>query len=190
MVLSESARLTYLNSQSDGEQTPLMWTASAGNIEALRIRYRAGADLEICNHTRGTALMIAYRVGQLSSVKCLVRLGVKTECSIDGRILKVLNTARNNQDIGCWFLVERYLDQQKLSNTSFNHEDEIRLRYWSGTRTMGIPLQGVYERPKDVALMEYTRHLYLIMKGGWGFLVPLGWDTVAYFVPLPWELKK
>jgi ankyrin repeat protein len=186
------ARKLYINSQNDKNLTPLMEMASWGTVKDIYVRYRAGAELEICSPTQGTALIVACRVGQLSSVKYLVRLGAKMECSINGHTVNALDAARDNHEVIRWFLVGQYLDQPKITNTSFNGEDGTRLRFWSGIRTVEIPLQGFHQRSVEMSLIDSARHYHNLVKenNGWRFLVPLDWDTVAHFVPLPSELKN
>jgi ankyrin repeat protein len=186
------ARKLYVNSQNDSNLTPLMGRASRGTVKDIYVRYRAGAELEICSPTQGTALTVACRVGQLSSVKYLVRLGAKMECSINGHTVNALDAAKDNHDVIRWFLVDQYLDQPKITNTPFNGEDGTRLRFWSGIRTVEIPLQGFHQRPMEMSLIDSARHYHKLVKkyNGWRFLVPLDWDTVAHFVPLPSELRK
>jgi hypothetical protein len=178
--LPELTRISHLNSQGDGQLTPLMSTANIGDVEAMRTVYRDSADLKVCNHTQGTALMIACRVDQLLSVKCLIRLGANIECSTNGHTMNALDAARDNHKIIRWFLVDRYVDR----------EAEIRRRLWSGVRTVEIPLKGIFERPESISLLEAARGLHRITRDGWRVLVPLGWNPVAHFVPLPSELKK
>jgi ankyrin repeat protein len=186
----ESARLRYLNTQAMGQTTPLMELAMIGVVEDMRDRILAGADLEVCDPVLGTALTISCHSGQLSSAKFLVRQGAKLECMIKGRVVTALQAASGHPDIVQWFLVDQYLDQGKLMNNLFNSEHEPEVRPWSGVRKVQIPLCGRYERPMEVSLEEHAWNLHsnVIPRDGWRVLVPLGWDTVAHFTPLPAEL--
>jgi ankyrin repeat protein len=188
--VAEPTRRHYLNSQSRIKLTPLMEGALDGNIESMRICVQAGANLEICHRTHGTPLIIACRAGQLASIKFLVRQGALMDCLPNGNAVNAFQVAKDHQDVLRWLLVDRWTDLGKLTSTAFNRDMDTKRRFWSGVRTIGIPLQGTYKRPAEWSLMEYAKHLHRMPKGGWRVLVPLGWDTVAHFIPLPEELRK
>jgi ankyrin repeat protein len=186
----EPARLRYLNTQAMGQLTPLMMEANHGRVERMRILVLAGADLEVCDSVLGTALTISCHSNQFSSVKFLVRQGAKLIWNIKGRVVTALQAASSYRDIVHWFLVDRYLDQGKLTDSPFDSEREPEVRFWSGVRQVQILLRGKFERPMNVSLEKHARYLHniTIPRDGWRCLVPLGWDAVAHFTPLPAEL--
>jgi ankyrin repeat protein len=187
----EPARLRYLNTQAMGQTTPLIREADQGRTERMRILVLAGADLDVCDPILGTALTISCHSNRLSSVKFLVRQGAKLECTINGRVVTALQAAHGYPDIIHWILVDQHLEQGKITNDSSNSEHEPQVRFWSGVRQVQIPLRGMCERPMELSLEGYARSLHstLIPRYGWRVLVPLGWNTVAHFTPLPAELE-
>lgn len=188
--LPKPDRRHYLDSQDNNKITPLMGTAVCEDLEGMYIWIRAGTNLEVCHRTHGTALIMVCRASRLHSVKLLVRHGAKLECSMNGTQMYALHVARDHPDVLSWFLVERWTDQGKLTNNAFNLKKDTKQRPRSGVRTVGVPLHGTYERPYERSLMEHAKYLYGTTKDEWRFLLPLGWNTVAHFIPLPEELSS
>jgi ankyrin repeat protein len=187
--LSRPARDQYINSQTGNRLTPLMQYATRNNVSMLQTLVEAGANTEICDHVQGTALILAGRLGQLASVKCLIRLGAKTECVIDGKTTSVVQAASGNDHVVQWLLVGKYIDQRKITNSSINNNESMEPRPWSGVRQIQIPLAGDFDRRRQWSSLKYAAHLRRETKDQWRHMVPPDWDTIAHMTPLPEELR-
>ncbi|UJR08872.1 hypothetical protein I4U23_013127 [Adineta vaga] len=78
------ANLTKLNAQDpDTGHTPLYTAARAGNIEAVKFLTEQGAEPDLCQRTKSTALHVAAFYGHADIVRCLLESGA------DYRILNV-----------------------------------------------------------------------------------------------------
>ena len=91
-----------------------------------------------------------------------------------------------NTSIVHWFLVERHVDQPKITHKVASGDEDADLRPWSGVRQVEIPLQGRFERPIGISSLEYAVEMHH-RKEEWRSLVPLGWDTVTHLTPLVGE---
>jgi len=185
----QTARLRYLNNISSDGPPPLTLSAWNADIEGLRIRIRAGADLEFRGREGDTALITACRSGRLPSVTHLVRQGSKLAYIHKGRLINAMEAADGQPEVVKWFLVDQWTDQNKLTDYAFNSDKHERTGYWSGVRTVGIPLRGIFTRPTGSSLLQHAKILHGIARNsGWRILVPLNWDAVANFIALPGEL--
>lgn len=147
-----------------------------------------GADFELRNRAGDTALLVASRIGRLSSVMFLVRLGATMNYTHEGQAKSIFDAAQSFPNILQWLLVDRWTDQGKLTSQTFNSETHMEFRLWTGVRTVEIPLRGRFERPMGSSLMEHAKHLHRVANDdGWRCMVPLGWETVAHLVPLSGE---
>jgi len=179
----KDSRLRYVNTLFDGGFTPLISSALQADVEGMRIRIKAGAELEIRNRDGETALIAACRAGCLSSVAFLVRQGSRLEYTYEDRRITAYQKMRGRPDIIEWLLVKRWTDQCRITGSAFNSDE--RIRPWTGIRTVEIPLRGRFARPKGASLFDHAKHLHTIAKSGWRVMVPLGWDTIEHLIPLP-----
>jgi hypothetical protein len=171
----------------EGGVTVLIEGAIDDDPNKLDTCIKVGAELETRTDDGDIELLAACRAGGLSSVEYLVRQGAKLGCEHKGRTSNVYRAAYGRSNVIEWLLVERWTNQSKLASESTNSRELAQCRFWTGVRTVMIPLRGDFERPKGSSLLDHARYLHSFAKGGWRILVPLGWDTIAHLVPLAGE---
>jgi hypothetical protein len=148
----------------------------------MNILIKEGVSISLCNRDVCTALIAACLAGQLVSVRFLVRHGAELECSQAECTKNALRTASKHFGIVHWFLVERHVDQPKITHKVASGNKDADLRPWSRVRQVEIPLQGRFERPMGTSSLEYAVEMHH-RKREWRSLVPQGWDTVAHLTP-------
>jgi ankyrin repeat protein len=184
---SETTKLSFLTMETEEGHAVFIGCAIHSGPDYIRVCIKAGAQLEITRNNGDTALLAACRAGKLRSVAYLVRHGAKLEYEHQGRTLNAYIAACGHPEVIRWLLVERWTGQGKLGSESANIGEQVQCQFWTGVRTVMIPLRGDYERPKGSSLFDHAKYLHGFAKQGWRILVPLGWDTVANLVPLPGE---
>ncbi|KAF4465133.1 hypothetical protein FALBO_8023 [Fusarium albosuccineum] len=89
------------NTSENGHwNTPLHYAASVGNVYALNLLLRHGADVFAIDKYQSTALTVAARNGHLRVVKALINHGVPIECrNVDGYTAMALAVGRGHLDV-------------------------------------------------------------------------------------------
>jgi hypothetical protein len=146
-------------------------------MEALIV---AGVDIEQSEYAGRTALICACLVGQLESVKFLVRKGAKTQYWYKERHMNVLDAASNHPEIVEWFLVRRYTEQSaRLVNSGEMEDTGKSLKNWSGVWVLKVPLEGFYSRKPGQSRLDWVKTIHS-RKKDWRRMVPPNWDPVAH----------
>lgn len=185
--LSKYDREAILKSPT-ASQTPLCEAAASGSIEYMDILLKTGADIEALSESSGTALITACLVGQLSSVRFLVRRGAKMDIVWRGRSVNALQAAQGNHRIVEWLLVGRYADQFKITADQGSEQLDGKKIFWSGMRQVEVPLDGHHARSIGDCLINIVRY-WSAHRDEWRRLVPLDWDSVAHFTPTLEEME-
>ncbi|KAF4996358.1 hypothetical protein FDECE_12502 [Fusarium decemcellulare] len=80
--------------------TPLHYAASVGNVYALNLLLRHGADVFAIDKYQSTALTVAARNGHSRVVKALINHGIPIECrNVDGYTAMALAVGRGHLDV-------------------------------------------------------------------------------------------
>jgi ankyrin repeat protein len=184
----EPVKTRFLTGRKADGATVLIDAATISNTAAVDTFIKAGAELETRRNTGDTAVLAACQAGRLPSVTYLVRQGAKLEYEHQDRTFNVYLAAHGRPEIIRWLLVERWTEQGKLTSEPLDSGEQVQYQPWSGVRTVMIPLVGEFERPEKSSLLDHAKYLHSVAREGWRILVPLGWDTVAYLVPLAGEV--
>ncbi|KAM0810155.1 putative Ankyrin repeat-containing domain protein [Seiridium cardinale] len=142
--------------------SPLCNAARRGNIEALKILIRYGADLEFEGCDDGTALMSACRAGHLSTIAHLVRAGANISYVKDGKVRNALLAGKRFDVVVNWLLVGRWTDQKQIGSRSEDEGNDSSIKPWAGIMVAEMVLNGVgnqYGHAWKESMLEYLQRL-------------------------------
>ncbi|KAK9418337.1 putative Ankyrin repeat-containing domain protein [Seiridium unicorne] len=166
--------------------SPLCNAARRGNIEALKILIRYGADLEFEGCDDGTALMSACRAGHLSTIAHLVRAGANISYVKDGKVRNALLAGKRFDVVVNWLLVGRWTDQKQIGARSEDEGNDSSFKPWAGIMVAEMELNGVgnqYGHAWKESMLEHTADkLVLSVGSGSGLLEALlleRWSTLS-----------
>jgi hypothetical protein len=132
-----------LNTNRNAKGSPLNQVARCDRIDVMKLLIRYGANLEVEVENQGTPLIAACLLGRLLAVRYLVRAGANLFGTKDGKLCSALQAAKEFPSVVEWLLVHRYTEQRKISTRS--HENsELEIRDWSGPRSAGVIITGLY----------------------------------------------
>ena len=121
-----------LDSRSFWVESPLCTAARLASIESVIILLDLGANIEAEGCEHGTVLMAAATYGRLEIVKLLVYRGAKVYTNSEGLSRNAVFAAKSHPKIQHWLLVERYVDQFKLTVDA--ESPHTPLRPWCGIK--------------------------------------------------------
>ncbi|KAL4996475.1 hypothetical protein BDV10DRAFT_187128 [Aspergillus recurvatus] len=139
--------------------SPLCVASARGLLKTCEALLSMGAKVDFDGHRLGSALMVACANGQFEVAKFLVRAGARTKYSStrDQEWKSALAYAEFSPPIRRWLLVDRYLDQHKL--TSEPQFTPQMIRPWGGLAHAELPLTGERERHENMSSLGYAIHL-------------------------------
>ncbi|KAL3475716.1 ankyrin repeat-containing domain protein [Aspergillus californicus] len=143
--------------------SPLCIAAWHGLLEPCQTLLSLNADLNFEGHKIGTPLMVACAYGAFEIVKLFVRAGARLAYfnSDSNEYRSALSIAQDHPEICRWLLVDRYIDQAKISyGTSDTPYREISS--WSGIKQVGLPFVGSRQRRYDESLLDHVVRLYAV----------------------------
>jgi ankyrin repeat protein len=169
-----------VNYQSSNREHPICYAARSADLISMEALIVAGVDIEHSEYAGRTALICACLVGQLESVKFLVRKGAKTQYWYKERHMNVLDAASNHPEIVDWFLLRRHMEQSaRLVNSGEMEDTGKRLKNWSGVWVLNVPLEGFYSRKPGQSRLDWVKTIHS-RKKDWRRMVPPNWDPVAH----------
>ncbi|RDW87034.1 uncharacterized protein DSM5745_03676 [Aspergillus mulundensis] len=142
-VLGKRTMRTMFPTERLNRDSLLCVASAQGLLKPCQALLLMDAELDFEGHQLGSALMVACAGGQMDAVKFLVRAGAKTRyfSTRDNQWKSSLSCAEFYPLIQRWLLVDRYLDQRKL--TSAPHSASPRdIRPWSGGAYAELPCVG------------------------------------------------
>ncbi|KAH7159745.1 ankyrin repeat-containing domain protein [Dactylonectria estremocensis] len=163
IVVTPSTRMSVLNGIGDidfarlaSEQPPLLnmlishqcgtGVVSKGDVSMLDTLLKFGWDFENEGSDEGSPLMLACSVGQLITVKLLVRRGARlayvTTDSHGRKVVKsAFEMARLHKDVMQWLLVGRHQEWKCLEEAD-DVSPNVATKLWSGPRKGAHKLSG------------------------------------------------
>lgn len=165
---------TWANLEPIDSWSPLCILASIGRTLAVTNVLRLGADVDFEGSPSGSALMAACAAGRLEPVKILVRHGASISYSGPNGLRSAVEAARNYQAIVAWLLVDRFAEQEKISDpadiSSSAHTTNI-VKCWSGIAKAEVTITGKDERQVHESAWDYWIRLMAVKKGWRGRIV-------------------
>lgn len=153
-----------LGHQTSGQHGILCQAARRGYQEAQGL-IDAGASIEHACETHGTPLVAAFSMGQMETVKHLVRLGA--QILLDDRQA----TGSRFRQIVDWILVTRYTEQPKLSGTAHGPENRPIASKKAGVVAVAVPLKWEWRKGRRESRLEYAVRRHRILKDLRGTIV-------------------
>jgi hypothetical protein len=145
--------------------SPLCNAARRGNVEALKILVRYGADLEFEGCDDGTALMSASRAGHLQAVEYLVRAGARISYIKDGKMRSALLSGERFSIVTRWLLVGRWTEQRQIVLRENNNDNKVNHKPWSGIVTVEMELYGAGNQHGQLwkeTMFEYLERMHIL----------------------------
>lgn len=140
--------------------SPLCVSALYETSVCMELLLDCGAKIDKEGCYYGSPLVVASFFGRLDAFKILVRRGASLS------YVNEKGVYRNAFEVGChhpqiraWFLVDRYLDQNKLTAEPFWGVGEVTLRQWSGPHKSEWRLTGDRKRRWKESSFDYVCRL-------------------------------
>ncbi|KAL4907787.1 ankyrin repeat-containing domain protein [Aspergillus multicolor] len=171
-VLGKRRMRTMFPTESHGRDSLLCLASARGLVEPCRAILLMDADLDYEGHQIGSALMVACASGQIEAVKFLVRAGAKMGyfSTRDNQWKSAVSCAESYPVIQQWLLVDRYLDQRRL--TSGPHPDSPRdIQPWSCGAHAELPCVGHRQIWGKESSVDYAFRLAAIRRSFRGKVV-------------------
>lgn len=154
--------------------SPLCIMASIGQTLAVTNILRLGADVDFEGSPHGSALMAACSSGRLESVNVLVRHGAAISYLGKSGIRSAVGSASNNKAIEAWLLVDRFTEQEKLSDPAEGDpaaHSAGDVKPWSGTVRKELIITGLAERQVHESAGSYWFRLMAVKRDWRGKVV-------------------
>lgn len=148
----------FANLVPTDSQAPLCEAVKRGSISAMKNLLDLGAPIDLEGCPSGSALMAACRVGRKDLVKCLVRYGASLSYTGSNGFRSAYESAKGHKGILKWLLVDRFVDQQKLTDSfDSSPRDEMDRGpfFWSGPIKAELVISGRMERLPHQSSREY-----------------------------------
>ncbi|KAI0020140.1 ankyrin repeat-containing domain protein [Xylariomycetidae sp. FL0641] len=157
-----------LNRCFEGEgRSPLCVAALIDSTRMVKTLLDFGANINFDGSPYGSALLAACYHGRHEIVKLLVREGAAMQyISPAGEYRNAFEAAQAHPNIVRWFLVERFLEQRRLTSESAGQD--VPLKCWSGIAKGEFPLTGKYEwytRGSRLEFLIWTTELRQSFRG-------------------------
>ncbi|KAH0428633.1 hypothetical protein CcaCcLH18_08899 [Colletotrichum camelliae] len=141
-----------------GIQAPLCEAVKRGSVPATKNLLDLGAPIDLEGCPSGSALMAACEFGRKDLVKYLVRRGASLSYTGSNGFRSAYKSAKGQEEILKWLLVDRFFDQQKLTNgfdSSPHDEVDLGPFFWSGPIKAELVISGQMERLPHQSSREY-----------------------------------
>lgn len=176
---TKAALRNFVGNSSCNAWSPLCLAASAGFVVMMDNLLGIGADLDSDGCHLGSALMAACEYGRKSSVVFLTRRGAALSYSGPSGFRSAYTISQRFPDILSWLLVDRFVDQAKLSAVPYaadglEDSDQNDASYtWRGPVKVELVITGAMERQPSESSKEYWIRLMQWKKHWRGNVVPL-----------------
>lgn len=162
----------FLEYRSIEDSTALCNAAIAESIPCLDILLQMGADINREGCVQGSPIMAASHFGRIKAVKRLFRSGALTSYTSEEGIHRNAFTAgRHHRHIRHWFLLGRFQDQYKLTQTANQSTEGLTERPWSGPSQVEWRLSGDKRQRRGESGLDYFCRLQHMKTESRGLIV-------------------